>query len=353
MIISTNEELRLHLPSNAIDEVNILQGILDNSEKDLLKEKLGASLYTSLCSYYASITPNDFYLDVTGGTYTQHPWAELLLNAQRMIANDAMSRYAYQQAISVNSAGVNMASSSDYDTVSTQMLDKGVQGYKREAMVSLNNMLLLLEGWAGHINTSTPVDEQGTGDSVPKSDENVPKNDDSVQETDESVRHAEMKEIVTLWQESAYYYAHADLLIPNCRMLQQYIDIYENRDKFIRLLPDLRFIQDEYITDVLGEETVALLLNSANNADKRLLRKVRRLMVAYLEERTTVLSIDKTRRQQAHDESISLRASIIDMINAKQNAANSIGQKEADSSVDNGYENNQQGSKIFVTPMLY
>lgn len=208
MIISTNEELRLHLPSNAIDEVNLLQGILDNSEKDLLKEKLGASLYDRLCDYYASITPQDFFLDVTGGTYTQHPWVELLLNAQRMIANDAMSRYAYQQAISVNSAGVNMASSSDYDTASTQMLDKGVQGYKREAMVSLNNMLVLLEDWAEHINTPMPIDEQETGDSVPK-------DNDSVQETDESVRKAEIEEIITLWQESKYYYAHADLLIPH------------------------------------------------------------------------------------------------------------------------------------------
>lgn len=348
MIISTNEELRLHLPSNAIDEVNLLQGILDNSEKDLLKEKLGASLYDRLCDYYASITPQDFFLDVTGGTYTQHPWVELLLNAQRTIANDAMSRYAYQQAISVNSAGVNMASSSDYDTASTQMLDKGVQGYKREAMVSLNNMLVLLEDWAEHINTPVPIDEQETGDSVPK-------DNDSVQETDESVRKAEIEEIITLWQESKYYYAHADLLIPHCRMLQQFIDIYENRDKFIRLVPDLRFIQDEYITDVLGEETVSRLLHSADNADKRLLKKVRRLMVAYLEERTTVLSIDKTRRQQAHDESISLRASILALIKKRQEAtkADTPTTDDTDKTDGNGYKNNQSGSKIFVSPMLY
>ena len=41
MILSTTKELRLHIPSNAIDEISSLQGILDNSEKDFLRDKLG------------------------------------------------------------------------------------------------------------------------------------------------------------------------------------------------------------------------------------------------------------------------------------------------------------------------
>lgn len=333
MIISTNEELRLHLPSNAIDEVNLLQGILDNSEKDLLMDKLGTSLYARLCNYYTSVPPRDFYLDVNSGTYTQHPWNELLLNAQRLIVNDAMSRYAYQQAISVNSAGMNMASSSDYDSANTQMLDKGVQGYKREAMVSLNNMLVLLEGWAENIKVPMPIEDQ---------------------KTSERVRKAEMEEIITLWQKSKYYYAHGDLLIPNCATLQRFVDIYENRDKFIRLLPDLHFIQDEYIIDVIGEETLARLLSPADNAEKTLLRKVRRLMVAYLEERTTVLNIDKNRRQQAHDEGISLRASILAMLKAQRDTTKSNPiTTDAKGEHGNGYENNQPNSRIFVSPMLY
>lgn len=34
MILFTNQELRLQIPSNAVDEVANLQGMLDNSEKD-------------------------------------------------------------------------------------------------------------------------------------------------------------------------------------------------------------------------------------------------------------------------------------------------------------------------------
>lgn len=351
MLLSTNKELRLHIPSNAFDDVNLLQGILDNSEKDFLRDKLGTPLYNRLCAYYQQeVTPEAFYLAVTNGTYAQHPWQELLLNAQRMVANDTMSRYAYQQLISANGAGMNMASSQDYAVATDKMLDKGVQGYKKEAMVSLNNLLLLLEGWAKLTDPSL-ISVPKEVDSVQNTNENVQKTDDSVQDTDENVQIAEIEEIVNLWKQSEYYYLHHDLLIPTCAVLQQYIDIYANRDKFIRLIPDLRFIQDEYITDVLGEDTLNVLLHADDAPSQRMLRKVRRLMVAYLEERTTVLSIDKTRRQQAHNESISLRTSIQSMLKAKQEAEQAKAEIAPDD--NKGYENNQPGSKIFVPPMLY
>lgn len=352
MILSTNKELRLHVPSNAFDEVSLLQGILDNSEKDFLRDKLGTPLYNRLCEYYKlNIDADNFYLAVTNGTYAQHPWQELLLNAQRMIANDTLSRYAYQQLISANGAGVNMAASQDYSVATDKMLDKGVQGFKKEAMVSLNNLLLLLEGWA-KLTHPMPIDDTATDTTAPKDDTTTehPPTDAPTAPTEEE-RMAEIEEIVNLWQQSEYYYLHHDLLIPTCAVLQQYIDIYANRDKFIRLIPDLRFIQDEYITDVLGEDTLNVLLHADDAPSQRMLRKVRRLMVAYLEERTTVLSIDKTRRQQAHNESISLRTSIQSMLKAKQEAE----QAKAEIAPDNnkGYENNQPGSKIFVPPMLY
>lgn len=405
MILFTNEELRLHVPSNAIDDVALLQGILDNSEKDFLKDKLGDSLYKRLCEYYQKLDAQEFYMDVTNGTYTQHPWNELLLNAQRMIANDAMARFAYQQLISINGAGVNIASSNDYDAASEKLLDKGIAGYKKEAMVSLNNTLLLLENWAKKINTPMPA-ELSENNAAAGSDNSDNKKESTKGEKDESTdegkdngtssdgsssdveetAHKEVEEIVVFWQESKYYYLHNDLLIPTCDVLQQYIDIYENRDKFIRLLPDIRFIQEEYVEDAFGEELVNDLLQ-AKDRDK-LLKKVRRYMVARLEERTTVLSIDKSRKVQAHDEAISLDHSVRRMIeerkqqaktaldkwNADRNQANADADGNGSASGDNssnngasangsscrnsssnqkeGFQNEQSGSRIFVTPLL-
>lgn len=352
MLLSTNQELRLHVPSNAFDDVSLLQGILDNSEKDFLRDKLGTPLYNRLCEYYKlNIDADDFYLAVTNGTYAQHPWQELLLNAQRMVANDTLSRYAYQQLISANGAGMNMASSQDYAVASDKMLDKGVQGFKKEAMVSLNNLLLLLEGWAKL--TQPMLIDEFTTDTTTEQPPTEPQPTDPTEEE----RMAEIEEIVKLWQQSEYYYLHHDLLLPTCAVLQQYIDIYNNRDKFIRLIPDLRFIQEEYIEDVFGADFVAEMLQATDT--DRLLKKSRRLMVAYLIERTSVLTFDKLTRQQAHDDAVSIRDSIIktlaDRKATEQPKPTTPTETPTTTPSDsgNGFENNQPGTRIFVSPMLY
>lgn len=343
MILSTTKELRLHIPSNAIDEISSLQGILDNSEKDFLRDKLGDSLYNRLCEYYQTVSPDDFYMTVCNGENTQHPWMQLLLMAQRMVTYDAMSRFVYTQALSINGTGINVASSDDYGTASKDLLDKGVQGYKREAMVSLNQMLVMLEGWAKKMATPAPIADADTIEqpTEPKDEE-----------------HKAIEEISLLWQESQYYYLHHDLLIATCADLQHYLDIYESREKFIRLLPDLHFIQDEYISEAIGEDTVQRLLHTDDPADKPLLRKVRRLMVAHLEERTTILTIDKARRAAAHNEAIALRTSVLRLMEMRKavDAANTPPDKPSANTTDStskGYENNQPNSKIFVSPLLY
>lgn len=389
MILSTNQELRLILPSNAVDEIANLQGVLDNSEKDFLQDKLGKPLYTRLCEYYTTLGGDGFYQQLTDGSYAKKPWSVLLNLAQRMVVNDAMARYAYQQILSVNGAGVNIASSTDYDPATEKLLDKGVAGYRMEAMVSLNNLLKLLENWAVSINTpseaatkdgsaSTEV-PNGESTEVPNGESTeVPKNESTEVPNGESTEvpkdenteaHTAIEEIVLLWQESKYYYLHHDLLFPTCSVLEQYLSVHDNRDKFIRLLPDIRYVQDEYIADVFGDELIDRLQH-ADDRDK-LLRKVRRLMTAYLVERTTVIAFDKATRMLAHNESVSLRDSVYRLLNAEKQAqeaadsntsststastTSSASSSSSSSAEDKsgGYENNQEGGKIFVTPLMF
>jgi hypothetical protein len=366
MILSTNQELRLILPSNAVDDIANLQGVLDNSEKDFLQDKLGKPLYTRLCEYYTTLGGDGFYQQKTDGSYAKKPWSVLLNLAQRMVVNDAMARYAYQQILSVNGAGVNIASSTDYDPATEKLLDKGVAGYRMEAMVSLNNLLKLLENWAVSINTpaEAATKDGSASTEVPKGESTeVPDDGKSDIPQDENTKaHTAIEEIVLLWQESKYYYLHHDLLFPTCSVLEQYLSVHDNRDKFIRLLPDLRYIQDEYIADVFGDELIDRLQN-ADDRDK-LLRKVRRLMTAYLVERTTVIAFDKATRLLAHNESVSLRDSVYRLLKAEKqaqeaadsNASSSTASADSSSSAadkSGGYENNQEGDKIFVTPLMF
>lgn len=386
MILFTNQELRLHLPSNAVDEVANLQGMLDNSEKDFLKPRLGASLYDRLCKQYASIDPSVFCDAVTDGTYTNDPWSELLIYAQRMIVNDAMAQNIEKQALSVNGSGINVASSNDYAVATDKQIAQGKESYRQSAMTSLNNLLSLLEGWAKEVNTpmpieavvdgaeeSTPSDGSNQGSSSEGTDEGTDSGKDDAAET-AAKQHKAIEEIVTLWQESKYYYYHRDLLFPTCESLQPYLDIYGNRDKFVRLIPDMLFIQSEYLEEAFGEDFIPRLLQASE--DDKMLKKARQLVAAYLKERTSVINFDKLTRSTAHNDAITVRESIHRLLKkeeaeaqAKLDAAkaeNSSDGSSSSSSTSNasiasssdnkdgsdGYDNNQKGSRIFVTPIL-
>ena len=385
MILSSNQELRLHLPSNAVDDVANLQGMLDNSEKDFLKPRLGASLYDRLCKLYASIEPLIFCDAVADGTYVNDPWNELLLYAQRMIVNDAMAQNIEKQALSVNGSGINVASSNDYAVATDKQIAQGKESYRQSAMTSLNNLLSLLEGWAKEVNTpmpigaagdgaegSTPSDGSNQGSSSEGTDEGPDSGKDDAAEA-EKKQHEAIEEIVTLWQESKYYYYHRDLLFPTCESLQPYLDIYGNRDKFVRLIPDMLFIQSEYLEEAFGEDFIPRLLQADEN--DKMLKKARQLIAAYLKERTSVISFDKLTRSTAHNDAITVRESIHRLLKkeeaekqAKLDAAkadsategsssSSTSNASSASSSDNkggseGYDNNQKGSRIFVTPIL-
>ena len=381
MILFTNQELRLHLPSNAVDEVANLQGMLDNSEKDFLKPRLGASLYDRLCKQYASIEPLIFCEAVADGTYVNDPWNELLLYAQRMIVNDAMAQNIEKQALSVNGSGINVASSNDYAVATDKQIAQGKESYRQSAMTSLNNLLSLLEGWAKEVNTPMPIGAAGDGaeggtpsdgSNQGSSSEGTDSGKDDATEAEKKL-HEAIEEIVTLWQESKYYYYHRDLLFPTCESLQPYLDIYGNRDKFVRLIPDMLFIQSEYLEEAFGEDFIPRLLQADEN--DKMLKKARQLVAAYLKERTSVINFDKLTRSTAHNDAITVRESIHRLLKkeeaekqakldaAKADSATEGGSSSSTSNASSasssndkggseGYDNNQKGSRIFVTPIL-
>lgn len=392
MLISTLSELRLHLPSNAIDRIENIQGNLADSERSLLTDKLGLPLHNRLVEYYRSIDPEIFAQHVIDGTYTSNPWEELLFLAQSVIVKDAMCAYVRQNSISINGAGVNVMSSSDYAPADDKRLAESVQSFKANAYKSLNNLLKLLEEWAKAVNTPATIadgtqaspsdspladDTQASPSDSPLADNTQASpsgsplaNDTQASPSDSSLTDVPAGEgteapvalfepalpvIVSLWCMSRYYYLDATLLIPTCTVLQAFLDIEDYRDRFIRLLPDLRFIQRHYIEKTFGEAFVEEM-RLADESDP-LLFDVRSLIVAHLKVRTTVLDFDKATKAQAHNETVSLRDSILAAI-AKRNAAPAK-ERTRDTTAETPkddkqrtFRNNSEGNKMFVSPML-
>ena len=343
MIITTISELRLASPAHALDSIDGLVGFIDNSEHDFLEDKLGTPLYDALCQWYDE-NPT---MRSSVSDYQTGYWNRLLLLAQRCVAFDALGRAIGMQAISVNNAGINMSIADDYPKAD----DKAMQTYRdtctKEAHAALNQLLRQLEQWCKRPTPDPSLDSEGSED-----------NDSTV--LGDSV--AERDEIVALWKESRYYYLAAALLIPSCEVLQSYLNIYDSREKFIQLLPDLRFIQEEIIANSIGEDLLKVVIDFARDGKlpdatdsvpsgtepsgtvpsdsvagegaaaansslftlhfsllteptlQRLVHRLRKVMVALLVGRTSVLKYAKEQKVQAHDDGVRMLANVTEYL---------------------------------------
>lgn len=343
MIISTLEELRLFLPSNAIDNIDSLVGFVNSSEHDFLKDKLGSKLYDSLAEYYNSTIRDNFseYLESMQTGKDVAAYARLLYLAQKAVAYDAASRAISLQAISVNGMGVNMSAAENYKTADSQSINDFKKACVKEAHSAINELLQLLEKWAIEIAAS----------------------DDPVALTEE----AEMTE---LWKQSRYFYLAASLVIPSATVLQEYYNIYDSREKFIQMLPDLRYIQEDVLAPIFGEEVIDYLSaypweKHEDEPDKhvlRILHNVRKIAARHLEIRQ--LKATDPRSEAARNEALKLTSRIAEYMQAHQEdfgeeflEAFEYSPLYVDSSVEEAatksrFENNGSGSAMFVTPGL-
>lgn len=320
MLITTIEELRLALPTHAMDDVSQLSGFIENSEVDFLKEKLGDALYIELLDFYKKLDVQD-YLYRLANNEPLNTWERILMLCQRVVSFDAMGRAVSVQAVSLNNAGVNVSVSDDYKEADKATVDAYKAQCQKEAHAGVNYLLQVLEGMACEVekikNTPAEIDAEsgdGTDDDSTSSEE---------EKSDAEKELEAKKKIVELWSMSRYFFLVSILLIPTASILQDFVNIYDNREKFVQLLPDLHYVQEEQICPAIGEELVEYFvhLSVVGTDDKllaRLVYKLRRALASGLEARTTILNIKKERQMQAHDEFVGYMLSIKEYIQNHQ-----------------------------------
>ena len=320
MIISTTEELRLYAPSNAIDHFDTMAGFIDSSEHDFLEDKLGTPLYDSLQEYYNNnLLYNDqeqnLLIDAVRKGEKLPPYLELLSICQRVVVYDALARAIDVQAISVNGAGVNVAVADDYNKADQAAITAYKLACIKEAHTALNHLLITLEKWTKESPTppTTP-----TPPTLPT--------EDSEEEIPESPSSSDEKSpIVSLWRSSRYFFLCASLIIPSCEVLQEYINIYDSREKYIQMLPDLRYIQEDILEPAIGEDLMSYFVSVAVSGTEekllcRIIHKMRKYVSRELESRTKVIKTDSDRRIAAHNESIPMLTDIQTLIKDNQPA---------------------------------
>lgn len=344
MLVTTLEELRLYSPANALDNIQTISGYLDSSEHDFLEDKLGTPLYESLLENYRNLVNSNgisTFIDDILSNNPLSPYQQLLSLAQRCITFDALGRSIDMQAISVNGSGVNVSTADNYGKAE----EKTIQAYKatcyRESHAAVNRLLTTLESWV----------------KIEKPKENAKENSDT-----------EKAKIAELWQKSRYYYLAASLIIPSAEVLQEYLNIYDNREKFITMLPDLRYIQEDIVAPVIGEDLLEKLIDTATKGTQeklllRIIHYLRKATARHLESRTMAIKVGDPRKEQAHDEAVALLSSCAEYIKVHQQDFLEDWTEvlklsplyipvATESSNKNTFENNQDGNVIFVTPSL-
>ena len=332
MIITNIQELRLASPAHALDSMDGLLGFIDNSEHDFLEDKLGTPLYNALCQWY----DENPMTRSTVSDYQTGYWNRLLLIAQRVVAFDALGRAIGMQAISVNNSGINQMIADDYPAPDKngKTIDLYIQTCNKEAHAALNQMLRLLEQWC-----KEPAEPDGKPTGVVAEPTGVVAGDAAATVTEASalspqtsdIEDSERSEIVTLWKESRYYYLAAQLLIPSCETLQAYLNIYDSREKFIQLLPDLKFIQEEQIATSVGEDLMKAIVDYQTDGKlpedapaglaalfSTVLHRLRKVVVALLAGRSLVLKYTKEQKVQFHDDGVRMFETAINYLRAHQ-----------------------------------
>ena len=395
MLISTTEELRLYSPANAIDHIDTIQGYIASSEKDTLLEKLGTPLYEALVKYYRELRNSEdgistFIQSVTKGE-DMPPYAQLLTVCQRIITFDALGRAIDIQAVSVNGSGVNISTADDYGKAD----DKAIAAYKstciKETHAAINALLVLLEQWYKEVTPTNPDNPLAPAPAatVPDGSPSGSSDDSSADSGSAAAPSAdedpatEKAEIAALWVQSRYFYLAASLVIPSATVLQEYLNIYDSREKFITMLPDLRYIQEDIIAPIIGEDFLDYLIECSQKTDnsvlagsaseddakliQRIIHKLRKAVAHHLEARTMQLKTTDPRREAARNEAVRLTTDLSEYIQTHQQSLPETAIEALktsplcvaatpDASPSGGYtpnfQNNSDDAVMFVTPAL-
>lgn len=291
MLLSTPNELRFYLPTHVIEDLASLQMFIESSERNFLLEKIGTPLYNRLLTEYDAIYDKEELRQTTPGALT--PWMRLILLCQCPVAFDMLYRAADVSGISVNESGLNIATADNYDGADKDSIQRYKSRLNVEAHRGIDTLLVALEEWAKEVGALA----------------------EDAELTDEQ---KDKQEIIALWKQSKYFYLIDGLFINTARKFNEFVDIYENREKFIQLLPDLRYCQDIIIRLELGDELTDDLLekmrsNTANKAEARTVINLQRTLALHVEARNAMF-----KRKEAKDEAIFNMKLTLDYIRKNQ-----------------------------------
>lgn len=321
MLIKTIHEMRIYMPSHAYKEIETRAGIYEDAENTVLLPILGAKLLRALNEYYATLPANAIvprYIadDVAPADAIDQtlPMVELLKKAQKCIVYKAEEESADIDAVSRNNSGINLVSADGYDVAGKDALKAYKDRLWKKTHEAIDHLLVYLEELAKDPLLS-PLKGEDQPAPVP---DGSPSGSDGITTPEPPLtdHQQQAQQIVTLWRESRYYYLADGLLINTATKLQEFVDIQENRERFVQMLPDMRFIQRNYIRTEVGSALFDRLLDAMRDdklTDEEfdLVLKMQELLALYTQQRSRVFKFDTTERRRIEEECIGLKRELL------------------------------------------
>ena len=229
MILSRPQEIESYLPTSKWKDAQSLLAYTEEEEANILLPVLGQELLDHLTEEYdrlvaerQGITPQEFPVDEVDDT------VRLIRMCQKAVLYMALANNSGLLSVSFNpGGGMNVVSAEYYEKADKETLARFERDAYKKAHRNVDAMLTLLERDA---QKAEP-------------------------------RFAEM------WKKSRYFYLQSHLLITTATQMQDYLDIKGSRERYIELVPDLKYCQSTYLAPRLGDALTKAFVQSATDAD--------------------------------------------------------------------------------------
>lgn len=218
MLLTTIEEIEACLPTSKWDDADSLLGLVEEEEEAHVVPILGRKLYDHLVERYGELTGELGDISATNASLKPSDVTDevrIIRLCQKIQLYMALANNAGMLTVSFNAGGgLNVASAGSYDAADKEQVQRFVRDAWGKAHRNIDAMLTLLE------------------------------------------RDAQKKDplFAEMWRESRYFYHQGDLLITTAVKMQDYVDIRESREKFVEMVPDLKYCQSVFIETEIGKE---------------------------------------------------------------------------------------------------
>lgn len=229
MILTQTEEIVAYLPTSKWKDADALLPCIEEEEQNTLVPLLGEPLYEHLClrydalmAEYQGVTTDKFPLDRVDDE------VRLLRICQKIVLYLSLANNSGLIAVSFNAGGgLNRVSSEYYDAADKESINRFERDAWKKAHRNIDSLLTLLE------------------------------------------RDARKPEslFAGLWKQSRYFYLQSQLLLTTAMQMQDYLDIKGSRERYIELVPDMKYCQSVYLTPQVGEELMKAFVRTATEAD--------------------------------------------------------------------------------------